>query len=146
MKQILSASDNDWEAVIRNLQRERQKWTQLLLVMGTEGTDVRIQRMLYTTVVKAVIIYRLETRVMSPRIGKTLGGFNHWVVRRLTGRMPHRNLDGTWAYNPLEESIDEAVVQEVYTYTTHGQNTVTKFIATRPIMDLCLAAARRPGA
>ena len=83
---------------------------------------------------------------MSPRIGKTLGGFNHWVVRRLTGRMPHRNLDGTWAYNPLEESIDEAVVQEVYTYTTHGQNTVTKFIATRPIMDLCLATARRPGA
>ena len=41
--------------------------------------------------------------------------------------------------------MSEAVVQEVYTYIAHRNNTVTQFIATRPIMDVCLAAARRPG-
>ena len=39
----------------------------------------------------------------------------------------------------------EAVLQEVETYTSRLQNTVTKFIATNTIMDLCLAAERRPG-
>ena len=30
------------------------------------------------------------------------------------------------------------------TYASHHQNTVAQFIATRPIMDLCMAAERRP--
>ena len=36
-------------------------------------------------------------------------------------------------------------LQEVETYVSHHQNTVAQFIATRPIMDLCLVAERRPG-
>ena len=39
-----------------------------------------------------------------------------------------------------------AGVQEVETYVARRQNTAAQFVATRPIMDLCLAAARRPGA
>ena len=30
-------------------------------------------------------------------------------------------------------------------YVTHLKNTVTKYIVTRPVMDLCLAAGRCPG-
>ena len=33
--------------------------------------------------------------------------------------------------------------QEVETYVSHHQNTVAQYIATRPIMDLCLVANRR---
>ena len=39
----------------------------------------------------------------------------------------------------------EVVLQEVGTYLSCRHNIVTQFIATRPIMDLCLAAARIPG-
>ena len=39
----------------------------------------------------------------------------------------------------------EAGLQEVETYISHHQNTVAQYIATRPIMDLCLAKKRRPG-
>ena len=39
----------------------------------------------------------------------------------------------------------EADLQEVETYVSRRQSTVTQYIATRPIMDLCLAAKRRPG-
>ena len=42
--------------------------------------------------------------------------------------------------------MSEVGVQEVETYAARRQNTVAQFIATRLIMDLCLAAARRPGA
>ena len=39
----------------------------------------------------------------------------------------------------------EAGLQEVENYLYHHQNTVAQYIATRPIMDLCLEAKRKPG-
>ena len=39
----------------------------------------------------------------------------------------------------------EARFQEVETYVYLHQNTVEKYITTRPIMDLCLVENRRPG-
>ena len=39
----------------------------------------------------------------------------------------------------------EAGLQEVENYVSRQQNTVEKYIATRPIMELCLTAKRRPG-
>ena len=41
--------------------------------------------------------------------------------------------------------MEEAELQEVYTYVSRHQNKIAQFIATRPIMDLCLAEERRPG-
>ena len=35
--------------------------------------------------------------------------------------------------------------QEVETYVSFHQNTVAQYIATRPIIDICLAAKQRPG-
>ena len=39
----------------------------------------------------------------------------------------------------------EAGLQEVETYLSRRHNTVAQYIATRPIMDLCLTAKRMPG-
>ena len=39
----------------------------------------------------------------------------------------------------------EARFKEVKNYVFRHQNTVTQSIATRTIMDLCMAAERRPG-
>ena len=41
--------------------------------------------------------------------------------------------------------MTEAGLQEVDTYVSRRQNTVTNFIASRLIMELCLAAAWSPG-
>ena len=38
----------------------------------------------------------------------------------------------------------ELGLQEVETYIFRRQNTITQFIMTRPIMNLCLAAEQRP--
>ena len=39
----------------------------------------------------------------------------------------------------------EARFREVDTYVSLLQNTVAQYIATRTIMDMCLAMKRRPG-
>ena len=36
-------------------------------------------------------------------------------------------------------------LDKIGVYIAHRQNTVTQYIATHPIMDLCLAAERNPG-
>ena len=46
----------------------------------------------------------------------------------------------------MEEDMAEASMQELDNYVNRCQNTSAQFIATRPIMDMCLATARRLGA
>ena len=96
-------------------------------------------------VVQSFNIYWLDIRTMTLSIGRVLGGFNHRVARRLIGRQPWRGQNGVWLYPPLEDVIVEELLQEVETYLYHLHNTVAQFIATRPIMDLCLAAERSLG-
>ena len=50
-----------------------------------------------------------------------------------------------WIYPPMEDDMTDTVLQEVETYVSCRQNTVARFIATRPIMDLCLAEEQKPG-
>ena len=50
-----------------------------------------------------------------------------------------------WVYPPLEDAMKYAGLQEEETYVSCHQNTVSRYIATRPITDLCLAAKRSPG-
>ena len=45
----------------------------------------------------------------------------------------------------LADAMAKAGLQEVDTYVYLFQNTVAQFIATRPIMDLCLEDERRMG-
>ena len=46
---------------------------------------------------------------------------------------------------PIAEALREAGLKELELYTRRRNNMVVQFIATRPIMDLCLEAERRPG-
>ena len=92
---VLSASDDEWPAVVHNLRMARSKWARLSWLLRREGADARTLGMFYVAVVQAVLIYRSEMWVMSPRIGKMLGGFYHWVAHRLTGWQAKRRLDGT---------------------------------------------------
>ena len=100
--------------------------------------------MLYRVVVQLVLLFVLETCIKNLHIEKTLGIFHHWVAHSLTWRKPRRGQEIVWVYTPLEDAMSEARLQEVKTYVSRLQNTVTQFIATRPIMDLCMAAERRP--
>ena len=73
---------------------------------------------------------------MTLRIERVLDGFHYRVAHRMTGQQPRRGRDGGWLYPPMEEAMAEAGLQEVETYVSCHQNTVTQFVATRPIMDV----------
>ena len=145
LERVLSAADDDWIAMVHNLQRTHHKWAWLFRVLIREGEDARTPGKIYGVVVQAVILYRSETWVMKPHIRRVMGGFHHSVARRLMGRQPPRGQDGGGVYPPPEAAMVDAGFQEVETHASCRHNTVTQLITTRPIMVLCLAAARRPG-
>ena len=114
-------------------------------MLSKEGAYSRTSGHIYLAVVQSVLIYGSEMWVMTPRIGRGLGRLYHRVAHRLTWRQPWRGQDGVCVYLPLEDSMVEVRLRGAKTYVSCRQNTVTQFIATRPIMDLCLAAEWMPG-
>ena len=88
--------------------------------MGTEignwrgwGKVARVPGMFLKVVVQEVLLFGLETWVMTPRMGRFMGGFQHRVVRRITGRQPNRQVDGSWQYPPLDKDMQEAGLNEM---------------------------------
>ena len=49
---------------------------------------------IYVAVVQGVMLYGLDKWVITPCIGRVLGGFYHSVTHRLTGRKTWRGKDG----------------------------------------------------
>ena len=90
---VLLAEYEDLAAVLHNLRRAQKKWARLTRVLGREGEDARTSGIFYVEVVQVVLLYGLKTWLMSPRIGRTLGGFHHRVSRRMTRRKPRRGLE-----------------------------------------------------
>ena len=99
---------------------------------------------LYRTLVKAVLLFELETWVMSPHTRRTMGGFDPWVIFQMIGRQLRRKVDGSWVKPPLVSEMAEACLEEGETYVSLFHNTVAKFIVARPIIYMRLVGKRRP--
>ena len=70
----LTVTYYDFTEVIGNLQNARQIWDPLSVVMGQEVTYARTLVHLYLSIVHVILIFGLEKGVMTPHIGRVLGG------------------------------------------------------------------------
>ena len=91
----MSSTENGWPAVEWNLQRARGEWGRLTKIFGREGAYNRIVGRLYETVVQAVLLFGSKTRVLTPRLEKSLEGFHHGVAHQMAGMVPNYQPDGT---------------------------------------------------
>ena len=57
-------------------------------ILGWEGANPRASGMFFKAVVQAVLLFRSETWVMTPCMGRALGSFQHGVARRIKGKHP----------------------------------------------------------
>ena len=98
---ILTATDDDWPAVVGNLGKARRSWGRLSRVLGSEGADPKVSRAFYIAVTKAVFLFGSETWVLTAHMEKALDSFQSKVARKITGRPPRQRKDGIWFYPPL---------------------------------------------
>ena len=82
---------------------------------------------------------------MPPMIVSNLRGFHHRVSLWLAKIQLRKGMIVRWVYPPLEEAMPAVGIGEVETLSIHRQNNVTHYIATRLILELCLAAEKRMG-
>ena len=80
------------------MQRTWGKWGRMVNILGREGVDRKTAGRFYVEVVQAVILFELETWVVTPQLDKALAGFHHHVVWRMAGMGPEHQLDSTWVY------------------------------------------------
>ena len=67
--------------------------------------------------VQAVLLFRSETWVVTPCMGKAPGRFQDQVTRRLTGRLPQRTPDGKWIYTLAATAQEESEFLTIEEYT-----------------------------
>ena len=142
---MLTEGDDDWLAVVGNLGKARKILGRLSRILSREGGYPKVLGNFYKAVAHAVLVFRVDTWVINPQMERALENFQHRVSRRVTGKQLWRQADRSWEYPPLVEAMGEAGFEDTMKSITRRQNTVAQYIATRPILDLCERATRRPG-
>ena len=113
MGRVMTARDEDWPAVAGNLLKARKSWGRLSQIICREGVDARVSGKFFKALVQAVLLFRAETWVLTPRMKRALDIFQHGAMRRLTGRQPWRRGYGRWVYPPMSEAMEEAGFEEI---------------------------------
>ena len=75
---------------MENIWKARSIWERFSRILGQEGSYPRTYGTFYKAVVQEILLFGLETWVMKPRIGRTLGGFQHRVAHSMSGMQPAR--------------------------------------------------------
>ena len=95
--------------------------------------------------IQTVLLFRVETWVLNSRMERALSSFQHRVARRLTGRQPRRQGNGSQEYPSLADALVESGFKGIGKYITRRQNMIAQYIATRPFLDLCDNYSRKTG-
>ena len=101
----MTAGYDDWLAVVGNLGKSRNSWGWLSQVLGREGAYPKVSGNFYKAFAQAVLLFGVETWVLTQRMEKALDSFQSRVARRLTGNQLRRKKDGSWDYPPLAEAL-----------------------------------------
>ena len=102
-------ADNDWSAVVKNLSWVMTAWRRMLRILSREGAAPQLSDFFLNAVVQAVLLFRSDTWVVTPRMGKALGeGFQSQVAKRLTGRILWRTLNRECKYTLEAMAKEEA--------------------------------------
>ena len=126
--------------------RARKVWIVMLRILRREGAAPQVSGFFFKAVVQAVLIFGAETWVVTPCMGKDLGGFHTQVARRLTGGLPRKTPERRWRYTLEATAREEAGLLTMEDYIRRRQNTVTQYISTRSLVDLCEGSERDSGA
>ena len=72
---MISATDDDWPAVVRNLARTKSVWRMMSRILSREGATPRVSGFFLKAMIQAVLLFGAETWLVTSYMGKALGGF-----------------------------------------------------------------------
>ena len=92
---ILAAGD-DWPVVVHNLVKVRVVWRRMTRIISRERARPRVSGFFFKSAVRSMLFFGADTWVVTPHMGRVLGGFQYQVAQQLTGRIMWRKSDRKW--------------------------------------------------
>ena len=132
----MTAGGNNWLARAGKLGKARKSWGRMQRIISRERANKRVSGNFFKAVVQQVLLFGVDTWVVTPRMEWALNSFMHGSAIRITGRQPRRGWDGKCFYPSLKGSMKGAGFKDIRTSINTRQNTVAKYIATRPLLYL----------
>ena len=81
---MLDLLDDNWPAVLRNMQNARKMWGQLWKLLQREGGNPAISETFYHAVLQAVLLFGVETRVILAPMVQRIEGVHVGFLRQVT--------------------------------------------------------------
>ena len=76
---LILAADDDWPAVVKNLSWSRNVWSRMSRILSREEAVPRVSGFFFKSMVQAVLIFKADTWLVTPHMGKALKGFQTQV-------------------------------------------------------------------
>ena len=93
---LISEADIDWLEMVLNMEKARTVWRRMTGILRRKGAGLQVYVFFFKAVVQSVLLLGAEKWVVTPNMGRVLGGLQDQVARRLTGRLPRWWIDGKW--------------------------------------------------
>ena len=104
----MDRSDNDSPSVLSNIRKVRQVWGRLRKLLWREGAELTVSEKFYGAVVQAVILFGVETWVLTDTIIQQLEGAHVSSMRQVKHKQSMRKRDGSWRQVTAEEVLQGA--------------------------------------
>ena len=76
----------------------------MIKILQREGTGVKVLEILYKEVIHVVLLFGLESWILSEEMEKTVKGEHTGFLRQIMGKCARWDLDMTWV-TPAEEEL-----------------------------------------
>ena len=121
--QVVTSTDDDLQACLRNLAKAKAKWGALSRLLIKDGASCAYKSRIYLVVVSTVLLYGVETWVLSNQIRHVLQAFHHSCAQSITRTFIRRVSDGEggedfWTYPSTDEVLKKAKLLPIKTYIT----------------------------
>ena len=137
MGRPLDQADDDWPEVWKKIMRSRSVWGRLGMIIRREGPDPKVSSRFYRAVIKAVLLFGVETWVLFMAMEQKVEGTHTGFLRKITGKRVRRLPDVT-RETPRAEAVREAAgTQFSMKYIGRRQETVAQWVAWRLIFKVC---------
>ena len=112
-------------------------------MLGHEGAYSRTSGKFYEAVIQSLLLFRLDSWVITPQILQELGSIHHQKSRRISSQITQLQ-NGKWYYPIIGEALVEVGLETIVEYISYHHIIVTQYITMRSIFDLVVAEERQP--
>ena len=106
--------------------------------MRWEGADPILLEEFYRAVVQAVLLFGADTWFLPSSMGNTLEGVHTELLQQVTGKIASWHQYRSWWVEGADIALHLSGTQLLRTYINRRQATVTEWVATRTIFEVCV--------